>query len=106
MMTCWFHRLESCSPTDRAIASAAPPAAEGTMMLTGLLGNVCADTPVMPAASAPSASVAASNLAIVPSPTSLRSRVFRHSAARTGLYATGPAVAAAVGIGYLGRNAD
>jgi hypothetical protein len=39
-MTCWFQDFANCPTTARAVASAAPPGAEVTMMRTGLVGKV------------------------------------------------------------------
>src|SRR6185295_18650771 len=39
-----FHTAPSCSARRRAVTSAPPPATNGTIMRTGLVGNGCADT--------------------------------------------------------------
>src|SRR5436190_14201595 len=43
MMNCWPSSLPMRSPTMRAIRSVGPPAAKGTMMVIGLLGQACAE---------------------------------------------------------------
>src|SRR5947209_4246170 len=42
MMNCWPSSFPMRSPTMRATTSVGPPAANGTMMVIGLLGNVWA----------------------------------------------------------------
>src|SRR5688572_30555190 len=58
---CCFRLIESCCAISRAMVSVAPPAANGTIMRTGLLGYVACDcaTGATAAPSAPAPSVKA-----------------------------------------------
>jgi hypothetical protein len=49
MMTVWPSGLRKASATSRAILSLGPPAANGTMIVTGLSGNSAAAVPAMAA---------------------------------------------------------
>ena len=71
-MTCWFQDFANCPATARAVASAAPPAAEVTMMLTGLVGKVCA----FAEAAQPMSPITASRTCFIISPYRVSQRAF------------------------------
>ena len=71
-MTYWFQDFANYPATARAVASAAPPGAEVTMMLTGLVGKVCA----FAKAAQPMSPIAASRRCFIMSPSRVSQRAF------------------------------